>query len=550
MKRKTLILGFDGTEMSLIEKYAAAGELPFFARIIKDGSWGLLRSTPNFGSASAWPSFYTGLNPGRHGMFDFLYREENSYNLLWTTKRLYSGIPFWKAAGEQGLKSAVINMPVTYPAEPFPGIQVAGWMTPKTSSPGFTHPKGLSAEIEKSLGRHIFAPSVKAEINKGNYHGAWKSLREAFEYKLALSEYLMDKYPVDIFCSAWISTDQAGHYLWHLIDEKHPQYDPLLTEKFAWIVLETYKNIDRAAKKLYHKFGGSLIIMSDHGHGRNPLGEPHLKSLLIQCGLLRMKGNSDGSGSGFSKIISRIFDMMQGLLGKPLKRFLIANFSGLLNFALTHQNLADVDWENTKVYLVGEPTVNLQGREPKGIVPQSEYESTLRQIEGLLYSIRDTRSGEKAVQKIYRRDEVYRGEFVKYAPDLLIVWNPDIVVERLEVEFNGHNITTEAHYSDYRSGNHKPMGILFMMGEGIKPGYRNDEAEIIDLHPTILYLSGCSIANNLDGKLLNDFIEPQYLQRLPAKYHSGESTGEHLPDYATLEEKKAAHKRLKDLGYL
>ena len=550
MNNKVIILGFDGAAMPLIEQWAEAGELPYFAQIMKEGSWGLLRSTPNFGSASAWPSFYTGLNPGRHGMFDFLYREADTYNMRWTTKRHFSGTPFWHVASDQGIRSAIINMPVTYPTEPFNGIQVAGWMTPKTSSPGFTHPAELAKEIEKSVGKHIFAPSVKAEINRGNYLGAVDSMRKTFEYKLALSAYLMDKYPVDLFCAAWIATDQAGHYFWHLIDPRHPKHDPEMARKFGDAMLEVYKMADEAVQKLHRKFGGTLLIMSDHGHGANPLGEPHLKSLLKQTGFLKMKGGAQESTSNFSRLVGKSFDALQGVLGRPIKRFLIANFPGLLDFALTHQNLADVDWSRTSVYTIAEPTLNLQGREPEGIIPPSEREPLLKQIEGILYSVRDTRTGEKAIDKIYRKEEVYQGEYLDNVPDLLIIWNPDIVVEKLEFEYNGRKIVTEAHYNDYRTGNHRPNGIFFIQGDGVKSGFKSDTPGIIDLCPTILHLCGCSIPDDLDGRFLDEFFRPEFIEHNPPRYFGSSAEDSQVPDYSTPEEKEAAQKRLRDLGYL
>ncbi|MBC8278132.1 MAG: alkaline phosphatase family protein, partial [FCB group bacterium] len=116
MNKKVLILGLDGAALPLIEKWSAAGELPNFARLMNEGVWGKLKSTPSFGSASAWPSFHTGLNPGRHGMFDFFYQEKNSYNMQWMTKRYFTGKTFWETASEQNVKSTILNLPVTYPA--------------------------------------------------------------------------------------------------------------------------------------------------------------------------------------------------------------------------------------------------------------------------------------------------------------------------------------------------------------------------------------------------------------------------------------------------
>jgi len=551
LRQKILILGLDGASLGLIEKWAGEGRLPYFSRLMGEGAWGLLKSTPSFGSASAWPSFYTGLNPGRHGMFDFFYREQNSYVMRWRTQRYYQGEPFWQTASKQGLKSAIINMPVTYPAEALKGIQVACWMTPNDKAKGFTYPPDLADEMRKNVGKHVFAPSVKAEINKGNYLGAGKSLRKSFEYKLKLCEYLLKKDDYDIFAHTWIAPDQVGHYFWHLLDEKHPHYDAELAEKYAGIASEIYQMCDAGLEKLHKVWGSTLIVMSDHGSGTNPLGEPHLKSLLKETGLMTMRTGEGVKAGMFSQTVSKIFEVMQGLLGRRIKRLLIANFPGLLNFALTRQNLADVDWSKTKVYTFIEPTVNLRGREPEGVVNPEEQEAVLRQVEEILSSVLDSRSGEKAVEKIYRKEEVYHGPFTEEAPDLLVIWNQNISIESLELEYQGRKIRTQTHYIDHRTGNHKPYGIYFIAGEGIKKGYKDDSVAIIDLCPLILYLSGCKIPDDLDGKLPAHLLEESVQQEYPPIYfHRADSAKSTESAYESEEDKEAAKKRLQDLGYL
>ena len=546
---RVIILGLDGASLKLVEKWADAGELPYFDELMKEGGWGLLRSTPNFGSASAWPSFYTGLNPGRHGMFDFLYREEGSYRLRWMTKRYFSGKPFWKIAGEQGVRSAIVNMPVTYPVDEFNGIQVAGWMTPNTAAKGFTFPKELAGEIEKKVGKHIFAPSVKAEVNRGDYTAAIESLRRSFDYKKKLCRYLMKQYPAQIFAHAWIATDQVGHYFWHLIDPQHPQYDADLARRYGDAILEIYKRSDRAVRELHEAFGGALVIMSDHGHGPNSRGHTHYKSLLNKSGFMEYK-ESDGK-SRFNALVSRTFDILQGFLGRRIKRFLIAHFPQAVDFAFTKQNLSDINWTGTTVYHNIEPTVNLKGREPQGIVESAQAGALLSEVENILLSARDTRSGKPAVKTILRKEDAYHGDFLHRSPDLVVVWNNDIVVEKLEFTYQGKKIITEPHYTDHRTGNHTPQGIFFIKGEGVKKGFRSDTARIIDLCSTILYLAGCGIPQGLDGRLLEEFITSEQLSASPPEYLMDSGMADTAaPDYATEEEKRAAEKRLKDLGYL
>jgi len=86
---RVLIIGIDGAEPSLVEKWASEGTLPNLGRIMADGVYARLKSTPNYVSASAWTSFATGVNPGKHGVIDFVQIRPGTYELERTdnTKR-------------------------------------------------------------------------------------------------------------------------------------------------------------------------------------------------------------------------------------------------------------------------------------------------------------------------------------------------------------------------------------------------------------------------------------------------------------------------------
>ena len=70
-KQKVYIIGLDGGDPDLIEKWAGEGKLPTFARLMKEGAYGPLESAPNQRSAAAWTTFLTGKNPGKHGIYEF-----------------------------------------------------------------------------------------------------------------------------------------------------------------------------------------------------------------------------------------------------------------------------------------------------------------------------------------------------------------------------------------------------------------------------------------------------------------------------------------------
>ncbi len=115
LKRKVFVLGLDGASPDVINSLIDNGRLPSF-KLLKDGGvFGKLRTTIPPITGSAWSSFMTGKNPGKHGIFDFTYRKEGKYELSPINARMREGEAFWSIATEAERKVCIFNVPVTYP---------------------------------------------------------------------------------------------------------------------------------------------------------------------------------------------------------------------------------------------------------------------------------------------------------------------------------------------------------------------------------------------------------------------------------------------------
>lgn len=149
-----VILGFDGMEPTLLEKYMAEKKLPNFSKLKKEGSYRHLETTTPAISPVAWSSFMTGCHPAKHNIFDFLSRNPKTYlpdlssaqignpkrflNLgkyriplsKPVIKGLRKSVPFWKILGDQGIFSAILRIPITFPPEKFKGHLVSGMCAP------------------------------------------------------------------------------------------------------------------------------------------------------------------------------------------------------------------------------------------------------------------------------------------------------------------------------------------------------------------------------------------------------------------------------------
>jgi predicted AlkP superfamily phosphohydrolase/phosphomutase len=151
---KIVILGLDGMEPTLADKYMAEGKLPNLAKLRKDGFYGRLRTTIPSISPVAWSSFMTGSEPSKHNIFDFLSRDPRTYlpdlssARIGNPKRVLSlgkfniplskpeirgmrkSVTFWKILGDKGVFSTVLRVPITFPPEKFKGHLLSGMCAP------------------------------------------------------------------------------------------------------------------------------------------------------------------------------------------------------------------------------------------------------------------------------------------------------------------------------------------------------------------------------------------------------------------------------------
>src|SRR5215208_669841 len=135
--QRLVILGFDGMDPALVGRWIKDGKLPNMKRLAEQGGMYPLATTHSPESPTAWASFATGVNPGKHNIYDFLVRDTTTYlpdlgmvrreparflldYIPYAKPKLSSlrgGTSFWVTAGKAGVRSSVLTVPVTFPPE-------------------------------------------------------------------------------------------------------------------------------------------------------------------------------------------------------------------------------------------------------------------------------------------------------------------------------------------------------------------------------------------------------------------------------------------------
>ena len=195
--RRLVILGLDGLEPTLVEKFMAEGKLPNFSRLKKEGCYSPLQTTVPAISPVAWSSFMTGVEPSKHNIFDFLNRDPRTYlpglssarvepprsNLglgkyrIPLTKPYVRGLrrslPFWKILGENGIFSTVLRVPLTFPPEKFKGHLFSGMCAPdmKGSQGTFTLYTEDAARLRETEGGVVVLVKREGDVIRTSIPG-------------------------------------------------------------------------------------------------------------------------------------------------------------------------------------------------------------------------------------------------------------------------------------------------------------------------------------------------------------------------------------------
>jgi predicted AlkP superfamily phosphohydrolase/phosphomutase len=213
----------------------------------------------------------------------------------------------------------------------------------------------------------------------------------------------------------------------------------------------------------------------------------------------------------------------------------------------------DVDWSKTAAYSlgnVGQIYLNVAGREPQGSVQAgAAYDSTRNRIVERLAELRDPATGESVVETIYRREEIYRGDQLDRAPDILFIPKRLEYFGFGEYEFGSHKVI-EAMQRGI-SGTHRLTGVFLAYGAAVKPGVVVEGASLVDLAPTILHVLGEPIPSTMDGRVLQEVLVDGFEPELTAVGQAPWEAPVSPNGYGlSQEDAQTLAQRLRSLGYV
>jgi len=499
---KVIVIGIDGATFNVILPMIEQGRLPNIERLMKDGAYGTLQSVTPPSSAPAWASFQTGLNPGNHPIFDFVVKEPETYKTKYINGSNLKSPRLWDILGCYSLSSIIINCMITYPPHRVKGCLLTGGLTPEGRN--FTYPSELQNEILKEFGkyRRWGVGGISCIPGKETDFATEYILNE--NRRMHIASYLMENKPWDFFMVMFEGADPLQHELWKYLDSDNEMREYLYL---------FYGQIDTYIGSVTSKYPDAYIcIMSDHGFGEL---ERYfiVNNFLLENGFLKLKGGASQLKRELSRYLSlsRIYSLSKKLgLNRSAKWFRGGFKESLLSSLVTSSK--DIDWSRTTAYAVGacgHIYLNIKGREPQGVVnPGPELMAVRRQIVEALEKVVDPLKGTRAVEKVFVKEELYRGRFFETAPDIAFL--PAKGFSTLHRE---QFVSRETFIDSFNCGTHRPEGICIIKGPGIKKGL--GPAKITDLTPTILSMFGIYPKIQFDGKVLDEiYSQPPPLHPL------------------------------------
>lgn len=455
--QKVAVIGLDCAEPSLVfDRWL--DELPNLARLVEAGTWGRLRSVDPPITVPAWSCMTSGRDPGELGIYGFRNRGSHDYDDLFTADARAVGAPrLWDMVGATGGRSIVIGVPQTFPAPAIDGVLVADFLTPDPRRDDYTHPRGLKAEIEHLVGDY------QVDVRNFRSDDRDRILTEVYamtEQRFAVARHLLDTRPWDLFFMVEIGLDRLHHAFWRWTDEAHPRHEP--GHRYAGVIKAYYQYLDDEIGELLERFDDdtTVLVVSDHG------ARPMEGAICINEWLVR---------EGYLTLAAPVTP------GTTLRE-------------------AAVDWGRTVAWGEGgyycRLCLNVEGREPHGIVAREDYEPLRDELIARLEALEgpDGPIG----TRVHRPEDLWR-ERHGIPPDLVVYFG-DLAWRSNGTLGHGRHYTFD-NDTGPDDANHARHGLAVLAGPRVPAG-RRDDLSILDVTPTILDLLGVTAPAGLQGRAL------------------------------------------------
>ncbi len=514
MTARALAIGLDGLDLGVVEQFGAE-RLPNLHRVMSHGAYAALESVKPPATLPNWTTFLTGVDPARHGVFDFTTRR--GYQVRFTAGTAREAPTIFQRLDRLGFRCACLSFPATWPPERLArGVFVSGWDAPVAfeADRSFMWPPSLYDETLTRFGTPTFDDIDEFHADAP---GWIDRLPDALQQRIAKKErwarWLLDRQEWDLFAVYFGESDTASHYLWAHHDPESPRRPTGTSSDQRAGLLSVYRALDQTVGRLIEAAGSQveITVLSDHGSGGSSDKVLYLNRLLAENGLLLFKPRKLCGGAWLKELALR------RLPPRLRERVFRLGNAWLPSRLESHVRFGAIDMERTTAFsdeLNYFPGIylNMAGREPEGIVRQDQKQETILSIRAALLAVRDPWTGRPVFRDVVRREELFEGPYLERAPDLLLDLHLD--------EGYTYNLMPSAGAPDERGawrlltaeeklgkkgrslpGSHRSHGFLAIGGPRVRSVGRI-EAHIADVTATLLARLDVAVPSSFQGRVL------------------------------------------------
>ena len=494
---KVACITLDAAEQSLLRQWASQGLLPHFGELLKESVSSATRNPEIIYTGTLWPSFNTGLWPGRHDNYFYLQPVSGSYGLRLFLPEHLSVDSIWNAIEQEGHRIALIDVPKALLARTSRTLQVSFWGEHEVRHPLTCWPPSLEQEVRHVAGTDPVGACDLVRQRPQELRRLKDGLIERATRRADLALAVLARGPWDLFVVNFSEAHCAGHHLWATRDPKHPQHQAAFRALLGEDpLLEVYQAIDRSLGCIIDALGHDTFLMVLATHGMGPRYDANA---ALDAVLRRLDGLDLPKISRPMETMRKIWFQLPGVVRRPLRRLADRIYDAPRQHARATRRFFAVPTTDN----CGGIRLNLKGREPKGRVePGPPYHDLCDWLERELLSLVNVKTGTPAVKRVLRGDLLFAGPFRNEFPDLVIEWNHDAPIPAVRSQRVGE---LRAESPNPRTGDHRPKGLVLVRSADLAPRALEGEVAIVDLAPTLAARLGVALSG-IDGKPIPDFL--------------------------------------------
>ncbi len=509
-----VLLGFDATEIDLIDRLVEAGRMPSLAAMRARGRHGRLQTEPPHFLSMVWSTFFCASELGEHAWYFNKLWNPDEQRLQYVHPSWLPLRPFWTSLSES-YRIVMLDLPYAASLPAPPNITLLnGWQCHDDFG-RMEAPPGLWRSVRSRHGKPEMAPEVFGPQSASTLVAQRWEVQQTNRQFGDLCRDLLRREPFDLFVAVFGAVHRATHYLWDLSQIDTAGVDPDTLALLRGARDECYESFDRELGRILEAAPPNARVMAFalHGMGPNDGWYERLPQVLEQ-----IHRGGDVPPRPKTGLMFRIKKALPWTLVRQVTRRIPHAWNQAL-VPLWSRRM--YHWPTTRYFALpmdynGYVRLNVRGREKEGCVDPADVDRVIAELDEALRGFRDAETGKPVIRGTVKVDDVVGPDAPRrrFLPDVIVLWDPPHPSSEstglISEEYGEVRWPRGQKLASGRSGNHTPHGWFVAAGPGIPSGESDRTHDTVNLIPTVFewlgaprppHFAGTPIEELLGGRL-------------------------------------------------